>query len=109
MTTGSRTAKAVDKIPGAVTVISAAEVQHTLSLTGDAAADAAAVRDAMAGLRAALADLADDPLLLLPSEVRPSRAVREGGLPPRRLSVLDAAEEAPPHQAAQAPAGRHVA
>jgi sulfate transport system ATP-binding protein len=32
---------------------------------------------------------------------------REGGLPPRRLSVLDAAEEAPPNEAA--PAGRHVA
>ena len=38
VTTGSRTAKAVDKIPGAVTVISAAEVQHTLSLTEDATA-----------------------------------------------------------------------
>ena len=38
VTTGSRTAKAVDKIPGAVTVVSAAEVQHTLSLTEDATA-----------------------------------------------------------------------
>jgi len=61
--------------------------EHTLSLTGDAAADAAAVRDAMAGLRAALPDLADDPLLLLPSEVRPSRAVREGGFPPSEAVV----------------------
>lgn len=38
VTTGSRTAKAVDKIPGAVTVVSAVEVQHTLSLTEDATA-----------------------------------------------------------------------
>ncbi|MGV8942422.1 MAG: TonB-dependent receptor [Lysobacter sp.] len=36
--TGSRTGKAVDKIPGAVTVISKAEVQHTLLLTDDATA-----------------------------------------------------------------------
>lgn len=61
--------------------------EHTLSLSGDAAADAAAVRDAMAGLRAALPDLADDPLLLLPAEVRPSRAVREGALPPSEAVV----------------------
>ncbi|MEO8366873.1 MAG: TonB-dependent receptor [Pseudoxanthomonas sp.] len=38
VTTGSRTAKAVDKIPGAITVVSAAEVQHTLLLTEDATA-----------------------------------------------------------------------
>ncbi|MEO5830688.1 MAG: TonB-dependent receptor [Rhodanobacter sp.] len=38
VTTGTRTAKAVDKIPGAVTVISKAEVQHTLLLTDDATA-----------------------------------------------------------------------
>lgn len=36
--TGTRTPKAVDKIPGAVTVISAAEIQHTLLLTEDATA-----------------------------------------------------------------------
>jgi iron complex outermembrane receptor protein len=36
--TGSRTAKAVDKIPGAITVVSPAEVQHTVTLTDDATA-----------------------------------------------------------------------
>ena len=36
--TGNRSPKAVDKIPGAVTVISKAEVQHTLLLTDDATA-----------------------------------------------------------------------
>jgi len=38
VTTGSRTAKAVDRIPGAVTVVSKAEVAHTLALTEDATA-----------------------------------------------------------------------
>jgi iron complex outermembrane receptor protein len=38
VTTGSRAPKAVDKIPGAVTVISKEEVQHTLLLTDDATA-----------------------------------------------------------------------
>lgn len=36
--TGSRSPKAIDKIPGAVTLISTAEVQRTLSLTEDATA-----------------------------------------------------------------------
>lgn len=36
--TGSRTAKAIDKIPGAITVISKAEVGRTLALTEDASA-----------------------------------------------------------------------
>lgn len=36
--TGSRTAKAIDKIPGAVTVVGKAEVAHTLALTEDASA-----------------------------------------------------------------------
>lgn len=38
ITTGNRTAKAVDKIPGAVTVISKEDVAYTLSLTEDATA-----------------------------------------------------------------------
>ena len=54
---------------------------HTLSLSGDVAADGAAVREAMTGLRGVLADLADDPLLLLPSEVRSSRQARMPDLP----------------------------
>ncbi len=36
--TGTRSPKAVDKIPGAITIVSAAEVQHTLLLTEDATA-----------------------------------------------------------------------
>lgn len=38
VTTGTRTPKAVDKIPGAITVVSKEEVQHTLTLTEDATA-----------------------------------------------------------------------
>jgi iron complex outermembrane recepter protein len=38
ITTGSRTAKAIDKIPGAVTVVGKEEVGHTLAITEDASA-----------------------------------------------------------------------
>jgi predicted Zn-dependent protease len=62
--------------------------EHTLSLRGDPAVDGPAVRDAIAGLRAALPDLADDPLLLLPDAVRSSRSVRDGALPPSE-AVID--------------------
>lgn len=61
--------------------------EHNLSLTGHAANDHAAVRDAMATLRAAMPELADDPLLLLPSNVHDSRSVREGTLPPAEAVV----------------------
>src|SRR5689334_14370220 len=36
--TGTRSAKAVDKIPGAITVVSPAELQRTVTLTQDATA-----------------------------------------------------------------------
>src|SRR5688572_9864862 len=36
--TGTRSAKAVDKIPGAITVVSPQELERTLSLTEDATA-----------------------------------------------------------------------
>lgn len=36
--TGTRSAKAVDKIPGAITIISTQEIQHTLAITEDATA-----------------------------------------------------------------------
>lgn len=36
--TGTRTPKAVDEIPGAITVVSAADIQHTLNVTEDATA-----------------------------------------------------------------------
>jgi len=55
--------------------------EHTLSLSGDLAADGAAVRDAVSGLRSVLPELADDPLLLLPSDVHSSRSVRDASLP----------------------------
>ena len=38
VTTGTRSAKAVDKIPGAITVVSKEEVAHTLAITEDATA-----------------------------------------------------------------------
>jgi predicted Zn-dependent protease len=54
---------------------------HAMSLTGNPATDAAAVRAAVGGLRDALPDLADDPHLLLPSAVSSTTAVRGGPLP----------------------------
>ncbi len=63
--------------------------EHTLSLTGDLAADGQAVRDAVAGLRAVLPDLADDPLLLLPPVVRSSHAERAAPLPPADAVVAE--------------------
>jgi predicted Zn-dependent protease len=71
--------------------------EHTLSLTGDLAADGQAVRDALAGLRTALPELADDPLLLLPSEVRCSRSVRDAPLPPSETVIDEILEAAAPH------------
>ena len=61
--------------------------EHTLSLRGDPREDAAAVRDAVAGLRSAMPELADDPLLLLPSQVRNTRNVRAGTLAPAEAVV----------------------
>ncbi len=49
---------------------------HVTTLTGDVAVDTSAVRDIVTGLRSALPELADDPLLLLPSEVHSSRDIR---------------------------------
>jgi predicted Zn-dependent protease len=66
----------------------ARHADHMLSLTGDLAVDGAAVRDAVATLRGVLSDLDDDPLLLLPSEVKSTRSVRDGSLPPSE-GVID--------------------
>jgi len=60
----------------------ARHAEHLLSLTGDLAADRTAVGDALAGLRGALPDLADDPHLLLPADVKSTHAVRGDPLPP---------------------------
>jgi predicted Zn-dependent protease len=68
--------------------------RHVLSLTGDLKADGDAVRTAVAGLRAVLPELVDDPLLLLPPDVLSTRAVRGGPLPASEdiiAEVLDAA------------------
>src|SRR3954463_566102 len=49
---------------------------HSLSLSGDLAADGPAVKRAIAGLRDALPQLADDPHLLLPTTVASSMTTR---------------------------------
>ena len=67
---------------------------HSLSLTGDLPTDRAALKEAVAGLRAALPDLAPDPHLALPAEVASSRHAAGGALPPAEDivgKVLDAA------------------
>jgi predicted Zn-dependent protease len=69
--------------------------EHTLCLTGDPRADASSVRDAVAGLRGALPELADDPLLLLPDQVVSSEAVSGTTLPPSEeivAAILAAAQ-----------------
>jgi predicted Zn-dependent protease len=62
---------------------------HRLSLAGDPAADVAAIAAAVAGLRAALPDLADDPHLLYATEPHSTRDVRGGPLPPAE-AIVDA-------------------
>ncbi|MFO1306173.1 MAG: metallopeptidase TldD-related protein [Burkholderiales bacterium] len=68
--------------------------EHTLSLRGDLRDDAPAVRDALASLRSAMPELADDPLLLLPSDVRSTRHVRAGTLAPAEALIDDILREA---------------
>ena len=65
---------------------------HQLSLTGDAAVDRAAIATAVAASRAALADAADDPHLLIATEVHSSREARGGPLPPAE-AIVDTALE----------------
>jgi predicted Zn-dependent protease len=60
---------------------------HRLSLAGEPAADRAALAAAIAGLRAALPDLADDPHLLYATEPQSSRTTRGGPLPPAEAIV----------------------
>ncbi|MEO8537976.1 MAG: metallopeptidase TldD-related protein [Betaproteobacteria bacterium] len=60
----------------------ARHASHALSLSGDAAADADAVKAAVAGLRNVLPQVSEDPFLLLPTVVAPSRSVRDTPLPP---------------------------
>ena len=68
--------------------------RHVLSLTGNLKEDGEAIRTVVTGLRAALPELAEDPLLLLPADVNSTHAVRGGALPPSEqiiAEVLDAA------------------
>ena len=63
--------------------------KHVISLTGDAKPDGDAIRAVVAGLRGTLPELADDPLLLLPADVKSTRAVRGGPLPPSEQIISD--------------------
>jgi len=60
----------------------ARHAEHVMSLTGVPTADAVIIRHAVHGLRSALPDFTDDPLLLLPSQVTSTHANRGGPLPP---------------------------
>jgi predicted Zn-dependent protease len=81
--------------PGTVTqrslrielIRSARHASHTLSLSTSIATDRQAITRAVAALRTALPELADDPHLLLSERVASSRMVREGGLPPSEAIV----------------------
>ena len=65
----------------------ARHAEHVLAMSGNAAEDRAAIASGLAGLRAALPDLADDPHLLLPDRVRPTLVERQGALPPAEAVV----------------------
>ena len=59
----------------------ARHAEHVMTLAGDAAVDSKAAVEALASLRSALPELAEDPHLLLPSQVVSTRSVRGGELP----------------------------
>jgi predicted Zn-dependent protease len=68
---------------------------HLVSLSGDLDVDRTTIAAAVAATRAALADVADDPHLLISTEVHSTRDVRGGALPAAETiidSVLDAAK-----------------
>ena len=66
----------------------ARHASHQLSLGGDARADTKVIADAIAGLRAAMPQLADDPHLLLPSTAASSRSEHAEPMPSTE-SMLD--------------------
>ncbi len=82
--------------PGSVTqhyldielVRGARHATRRVSLAGHLETDRVALEAAVSGLRDVLPDLADDPHLLYSTEVRPSREVRGGTLPPAE-EVID--------------------
>jgi predicted Zn-dependent protease len=67
----------------------AKHASHRLSLSGNGAADRESLRPVVAGLRAALPDLDDDPHLLIATDVESTRTVRGGPLPAAE-NVIDA-------------------
>lgn len=70
-------------------------VSHALSLSGDLPTDKEAVQAAVAALRTVLADVSDDPHLLLPPTVNSTRTSRGGPLPPSEAlveTIVDAAQ-----------------
>ena len=70
---------------------------HLLSLSGDPAADAQAVTGAIAGLREALPELAEDPHLLLPPSVVSTRSDRGATLPASGAMIDTVLREASGH------------
>ena len=89
--------------PGSVTqryldidlIRGARHATYLVSLSGDLAVDHATLAAAIAATRAALPDVADDPHLLIATDVQPTREVRGGPLPAAETiigTVLDAAQ-----------------
>ena len=75
----------------------ARHAEHMLALTGDTSDDVQAAVSALAGLRTALPELADDPYLMLPDAVSDSSEEHGAALPASELvieRVLDAARGA---------------
>jgi hypothetical protein len=64
------------------------------SLAGNVKADAATIESAVAVLRTALPELADDPHLLLPDDVVSTRVVHSASLPPTENVVAEVLEAA---------------
>ena len=62
---------------------------HLVSLSGDLGVDRATIASAVAATRAALPDIADDPHLLIATDVNATRDVR-GGLLPAAETIIDA-------------------
>src|SRR5215831_5440994 len=83
----------VQRYLGVDLIRGARHASQFLSLSGDLAADRVAIATGVAAARAALADAADDPHLLVSTEVHSSREARGGPLPAAE-SIVDAALEA---------------
>lgn len=71
--------------------------EHTLSLTGELAADAPLAATALASLRTSIADLPDDPHLLFARDVNSTRSVRPARMPGADEAVAAIAAAAQGH------------